>query len=1515
MMDDALPSLRCLSFQGAQAERQQCHLAALQQQKLEEVLAPGDGTSKEPRDAALALLAAGLLALDLAGPRPQIRRSPLFCADEAVGACFQGAPEVGEAFADCAVEDLELEVEAKAAPPEEAKSRGFLLGHLGPFFTLVVFCLSVEDVPWEALRQLDRSNFQLTLELVRKVVVVLDASSLERMSERHVEAVARAARLGARLLADRSRACGAYDARPGTAVLLRPDSLVAARWRQLGDERDVQRAFLRATGHLLHVVPRVPSPRSSASGDEPQLRLQPWQGCALLRHLQMPAQQAVAALMLLASYLGEAPVLEAVEMAKAALKKDLGEVKPLKLSLPAKEPGPVPPADVLSVVKSLAEEGAGLVPLELAVDTMHKMLKQEPEILASMAPEQGVEELRELLAKQLTEAEGQEVLASQVMVADGAKALEALLWELDEAARRTPQEPREVLVVGCCPEQWSTALDAWQVRHYFPSGECFEVVAADVAAHVTGRTVAVLLPLYGLATGVPLTQAELARLGHFVDFEAARRRSSGGSLPLALLVDVGLRSLQLDAQAECLPVLRHCRSCALLGDLFGEWSAAPKLLAQFVALGAGLSQYCPRAAPTVALVQRLAAQLPLEPRSLEGLRRRRQILLEALSRAGLQVLGKPRAGGHMLARLPEDIAESEYCEALARHGVPAQQGTLLGCPGCVRLCFSLRFDLLEDSVPLFAQAVQEVRRKTFMVKPQAEPKEHTEPKVPTETAPEVTAVDLARSNEAVAGPEEPSPPEAKAAEEAAEAREAGTEPKAEETKAEEPKVEEPKVEPSPEAQVPPEEEDAGEEDEEEQEESVAEESADAGDVDEDLAVDEAALAAAQQRGEVAPLGPQLRRNLRAVACVAQLSGAIATELIAQAGFELIIVDHEYGPGDFFSAANLVRSAAGAGAHAMLRLPCADATQVYRALEAGAEGLLLGQVTSRQQAEAFARLVAHVSEKARDDAYVEWRSSPPPPLEEAPAPRPLVAVELEPSCAIATAEELLRAEGVDLVMVDPERCLEALLGQYRSDDLGGTGFPPRVPAATVPAGYTMEETKEGEEPEGPPTATVAEPSPPPGPPPGARRTVTLALKAPQLSTRMRAVGGAAPLQAAEAMQSFWSCFDALPQVARDNRKLIGCTAHARNTALDLLIQGHSVVALCADLVLLREGAHRHANEMKTERAGAGTRHWAAPLESQRARLATSALVSQLRRHKKALAAFLHLGDALAAENLCMAGFEAVVLDHEQGPGDLLNAVGLVHAASSAGTHPLLRVPSNDPAYLRRALQLGVEGLILPMTESASQAEDFIAAVKKSFPSSSLRGAGGTAAALRSAAPQAAQFLRRREELLLKAVQVETEAGLAAVKDIAKVDGLDMVFFAPVELAASAPRGQEAGLLLALETAEAEVKRAKKLLGGMLVPGRSAEQMFSAGYDLVCTTSDVILIRAAAENIVRESKPPATGPKAGLVQWVTSAREAKFARNEETLVMRLKKSRQARALAVMARLGSARAAELVASSGFE
>merc|ERR1712127_156851 len=132
---------------------------------------------------------------------------------------------------------------------------------------------------------------------------------------------------------------------------------------------------------------------------------------------------------------------------------------------------------------------------------------------------------------------------------------------------------------------------------------------------------------------------------------------------------------------------------------------------------------------------------------------------------------------------------------------------------------------------------------------------------------------------------------------------------------------------------------------------------------------------------------------------------------------------------------------------------------------------------------------------------------------------------------------------------------------------------------------------------------------------------------------------------------------------------------------------------------------------------------------------------------------------------------------------------------------------------------------------------------------------------------------------------------------------MVFFTPVELAASAQRGQEAGLLTALERAEAAVKQAGKLLGGMPVPGRSVEQMFSSGYDLVCTTSDVIMLRSTAENLIRSARPPRSSEQALTIRFVTPPVPT-HANGAGTLLQHLRRSgRDARVLGAMTRLGSA------------
>eukprot|EP00929_Paragymnodinium_shiwhaense_P012504 TRINITY_DN11977_c0_g1_i4.p1 TRINITY_DN11977_c0_g1~~TRINITY_DN11977_c0_g1_i4.p1 ORF type:complete len:2376 (+),score=609.90 TRINITY_DN11977_c0_g1_i4:85-7212(+) len=1656
VLQGAPPSL----LETYRVERDAAHTAAAERQlRAEQVLAPATSADSEARQVAIALLRAGqelgaaLLRCGGVVPVPaRLHDSPLVVRDTVDnGAAFQASiPRPGDVFVDAAVEDLQLESETiagKAAGGPSNVARGYLLGHAGAFFTLVVFARTTLDIPWEGLKSVDRSRLTLTLDLVRKVVVILDASRLERMSDAHVEAIGRAKRLETLLLADRNgSAAAAYDARPGTTFLIRPDLCVAARWRELRP-RDVHSAFLHSTGHLLHTTAVRPAasplhpafaPASEAGKEAHPLALRTAPRSVatmggltdeLLHELagrlaEAPEERRLAvvsaALLLLANHAGSLQVAhEALKLASAAVcALPAGPSTPAKRAVGAEA---VPPGsadgekaatcvalegrlarlfeadedesdleeDVRSVAAtsprrdddSLWPSASGdpptLVPSEAAADSLRKLLSEDAEVLCSQIPRRGAPALCERLAAELSEAEDLDIEADCVMVADGSCTVLTHLLACCGA-----KAGGEILIIGPCPAHWRPALQGYRLRHCDTAAggqHDFSFRSEDVEKNVAADTCAVLMCLYNIGSGVAPAQEEVERLGHFVDFEASRRKAKqrprtagsergrqGSHSTLCLLVDATLRSQLLDTADgghEPPRVLEFCRQAVLFGDVFGDCSPAAGLEAQFAAVSPGsplveeiLQVELTSAATTRSgLVQALAAALPAESQVFESLRRRREILAEAVTKAGIAVIGgRPQAGRFLCGRLPEDVDEEAYCAELSRQGVAADRGAPWGFPGCVRLHFGEQFSKLEASLPIFSTVMRQLRHL-----PPAAPG-HAGAAAPLEfeaveergdepSEAEAKSRQADAAEEAVAPSPASSPPGAAGLEEAESAasptqKSEGDVAAAERAELPPEAAEGAEEEKGPKAAAKEKEHDDIERTEAEEANAATEEvkkAAEESEDDYDADADGAALEQAKKEGKSAPLAAQLRRGAKGIACAAQLSGSITVELIAQAGFEVVIVDHENGPGDFGNAASLVRSALGAGAHVLLRLADAEISFVRRALEAGVEGVILPRVTSAVEAEEFGAMVRLADAKIRDDDAVEWSGAAPPDTsaeatsaaaaaaaaaassEKDPAaapfarPRPLIAVEIDPSCNLRVAEDVLGVSAIDLVLLDPERSMDAIAadkGIVGNANIAASNTPQAAPPteAELAAGGAGGGMVDSADP-----ATAFSPSQRNGVP--AKTGFAARLQTTAMAGKT-AVAAAAPLLLAavnEAQSRYWEEFGKLPALAAERGRLVGCSAHSKHTAFELLKTGFSVVVVAADLELLREGAVRHTMEMKAENnnAAAGQKlMFATPLESARARLATGALVSQLRRQRKALGAFLHLGDPLAAELVALAGFEAIVIDHEQGPGDLVNAVSLIHAAASAGAHAFLRVPGQDVAYLRRALQLGMEGLILPRVESAAQAAEFVSLARKCWPASSLRGAAGPgAAALR---PAAATFLRRRaEEHVLKACQIETEAGLGAVKEIARVEGIDMIFFNPVELAASAARGQEAGLLLALETAEAETKRAGKLLGGMSVPGRSVAQMFHSGYDLVCTTSDVILVRSAAENIVREAKPPASVPEAASLQWVESGRIGKVAGDDETLVARLKNNKKARVLGVFTRLGSAMAAELVSRDGFE
>ncbi len=156
----------------------------------------------------------------------------------------------------------------------------------------------------------------------------------------------------------------------------------------------------------------------------------------------------------------------------------------------------------------------------------------------------------------------------------------------------------------------------------------------------------------------------------------------------------------------------------------------------------------------------------------------------------------------------------------------------------------------------------------------------------------------------------------------------------------------------------------------------------------------------------------------------------------------------------------------------------------------------------------------------------------------------------------------------------------------------------------------------------------------------------------------------------------------------------------------------------------------------------------------------------------LGAWASLGEPRTAAALEASGLDWVVLDMQHGHFDD-RAVRDTLALRRERRVPLLvRVRANDPAAIGRVLDAGADGVIVPLVDTAEDAESAVAAA--TYPPRGTRSWGPLAGLERTDGPDG------RPPRPFVAVMVETAEGLDAVGDIAAVDGVDMVFVGPFDL---------------------------------------------------------------------------------------------------------------------------------------
>lgn len=149
----------------------------------------------------------------------------------------------------------------------------------------------------------------------------------------------------------------------------------------------------------------------------------------------------------------------------------------------------------------------------------------------------------------------------------------------------------------------------------------------------------------------------------------------------------------------------------------------------------------------------------------------------------------------------------------------------------------------------------------------------------------------------------------------------------------------------------------------------------------------------------------------------------------------------------------------------------------------------------------------------------------------------------------------------------------------------------------------------------------------------------------------------------------------------------------------------------------------------------------------------------------------------------AGFDWLLLDAEHSPNDLRSLLQQAQVvAGYPGTHAIARVPMGHgevgEMLLKQFLDLGIQTLLVPMVETAEQAQRIVRGMR--YPPDGHRGMAGARANRWGRLPHYAKEANAQVCLL---VQVETQAGLDNLEAIAAVEGVDGVFIGPADLSAS------------------------------------------------------------------------------------------------------------------------------------
>ncbi|HET7056141.1 MAG TPA: aldolase/citrate lyase family protein [Thermomicrobiales bacterium] len=216
----------------------------------------------------------------------------------------------------------------------------------------------------------------------------------------------------------------------------------------------------------------------------------------------------------------------------------------------------------------------------------------------------------------------------------------------------------------------------------------------------------------------------------------------------------------------------------------------------------------------------------------------------------------------------------------------------------------------------------------------------------------------------------------------------------------------------------------------------------------------------------------------------------------------------------------------------------------------------------------------------------------------------------------------------------------------------------------------------------------------------------------------------------------------------------------------------------------------------------------------------------------------------------AGAEFVLYDMEHTGWSIESIRAQMAWSRSAPITRLVRVPATQYDYISRALDVGAQGVMAPMVESAEQATAI--ATASSYPPEGRRGAAFGIAHDGYAPGAVLDKMRAANAERVMIAQVETITGVKNAREIAAVPGIDILWVGQFDLTVSLEiPGQfdHPDFVAAVKAVADAARNAGKACGAMALSVDDAKTWVSRGYNMIAYSGDLWIYQLALTGSLR------------------------------------------------------------------